>query len=144
MKNVGWKSLMDRTENTSSKSFLNNESLAKRNEENKKTARIFNVNDPRNNTITEENNFMQKKKYSEQKALGRTGSLSCLFDKTDTYEKRNKLHSDKMTKDSNFFIPAEKPPKRAKHTVDSGLDSKDPLNTKIPKQQRFDMNNKTL
>ena len=49
-----------------------------------------------------------------------------------------------MTKDSNFFKPSEKPEKRAKHTVNSGLDSKDPLNTKIPKQENFDLKNKSL
>ena len=116
----------------------------KRREENQKSARIFNVYSGNNNEITEEKFIQKKINFNEKKALGRTGSLSCLFDRTDNYEKRTKLHSTKMTKDSNFFIPAEKPEKRQKHTVISGLDNKDPLNTIAPKQEKFDIKNKSL
>jgi hypothetical protein len=116
----------------------------KRKEENQNSARIFNLNSGNLNEKIEEKSFQRKKNYNDNKILGRTGSLTTLFERTDNNEKREKLHSTKMTKDSNFFAPADKPPKRIKQTVNYGLDSKDPLNTKIPDKEIFDINNKSL
>lgn len=71
------------------------------------------------------------------KNLERCGSITSLFEKTPNLESKYKLHSEKMNKDSQIFLPDTKAKKRLRATYNHNLDSKDPLNVYVPESKDF-------
>ena len=71
--------------------------------------------------------------------MERCGSIKSLLDKTPEIEVKIKLHSEKMIKDSQIFVPDKQRKRRIRTSYDHNLDSKDPLNFKTPEIKPYDL-----
>lgn len=95
--------------------------------------------------ILQNNRKFNANRYNDdEKKMVRCGSIQTLLQKTPEIEVKTKLHSGKMTEDSNIFVPDREPKRRLRSGYEHNLDSKDPLNIRAPESQEYNLSSLKL